>query len=59
MSEQNQHHDVLTDLNPKHRALRKVIPDVYRGFAEMSNAALAPGALDKRTKELIFTWFGR
>jgi AhpD family alkylhydroperoxidase len=53
MSEHTQHHDVLTDLNPKHRALRKMIPDVYRGFGEMSNAALTPGALDKATKELI------
>src|SRR6202011_6010984 len=40
MSEHTHHHDVLTDLNPKHRALRKMIPDVYRGFGEMSNAAL-------------------
>ncbi|HUB57009.1 MAG TPA: carboxymuconolactone decarboxylase family protein [Mycobacterium sp.] len=53
MSDQTHHHDVLTDLNPMHRALRQMIPDVYKGFAEMSNAALAPGALDKRTKELI------
>lgn len=53
MSEHTQHHDVLTDLNPKHRALRKMIPDVYRGFAELSSAALTPGALDRKTKELI------
>ena len=53
MSEHTRHHDVLTDLNPQHRALRKMIPDVYRGFAAMSNGALTPGALDKKTKELI------
>ena len=53
MSEHTQHHDVLTDLNPQHRALRKMIPDVYRGFAELSGAALTPGALDRKTKELI------
>lgn len=53
MSGHTQHHDVLTDLNPQHRALRKMIPDVYRGFGEMSNAALTPGALDRGTKELI------
>jgi AhpD family alkylhydroperoxidase len=53
MSEHTQHQDVLTDLNPKHRALRKMIPDVYRGFAELSSAALTPGALDRKTKELI------
>ena len=53
MSEHTHHHDVLTDLNPQHRTLRKMIPDVYRGFAEMSNAVLTSGALDRKTKELI------
>jgi AhpD family alkylhydroperoxidase len=52
MSE-HRHHDVLNDLSPQHRALRKMIPDVYKGFAEMSNAALTPGVLDKKFKELI------
>jgi len=47
------HHDVLTDLNPKHRELRKMIPDVYAGFAQMSRASLASGALERKTKELI------
>lgn len=53
MTEQNHYHQVLDDLNPQHRALRKMIPDVYRGFAEMSNGALTSGALDKKFKELI------
>ncbi len=53
MSEHSHHNDVLTDLYPKHRALRKMIPDVYRGFGEMSSAALTPGALERKTKELI------
>lgn len=53
MSEQHHYHDVLNDLNPQHRALRKMIPDVYRGFADMSNGALTSGALDKKIKELI------
>ncbi|MGH3969446.1 MAG: carboxymuconolactone decarboxylase family protein [Mycobacterium sp.] len=52
MSE-NHHHDVLTDLNPQHGALRTMIPDVYRGFGQLSSAALTSGALDKRVKELI------
>ncbi|HEX7322965.1 MAG TPA: carboxymuconolactone decarboxylase family protein [Mycobacterium sp.] len=52
MAEHN-HHDVLTDLNPQHRALRQMIPDVYRGFGELSKAAFAPGALDTKFKELI------
>lgn len=30
-----------------------MIPDVYRGFAEMSKAALTDGALDRKSKELI------
>ena len=53
MSEHDHYHHVLNDLNPQHRALRKMIPDVYRGFAEMSNGALSSGALDKKFKELI------
>jgi AhpD family alkylhydroperoxidase len=35
------------------RALRQAIPDVYRGYRELHDAALAAGALDARTKELI------
>ena len=35
------------------RALRRAIPDVYRGYRELHDAALAAGALDARTKELI------
>ena len=53
MSELSHYHDVLNDLNPQHRALRQMIPQVYRGFAEMSNGALTSGALDKKVKELI------
>lgn len=44
---------VLNDLRPLHRDLRRAIPDVYTGFAELSKAAFADGALDKKTKELI------
>jgi AhpD family alkylhydroperoxidase len=53
MSDHNHYREVLNELNPQHRALRKMIPDVYRGFGEMSKAAFAPGALDGKTKELI------
>ena len=35
------------------RDLRRGIPEVYRGFAQLYEAALAPGALDVKTKELI------
>lgn len=41
------------DLRAQGRALRRAIPEVYRGFAGLRDAALAPGALDARTKELI------
>jgi len=53
MSEHNHFHDVLNDLNPQGRALRKMIPDVYRGFGEMSGAAMTSGALERKVKELI------
>lgn len=44
---------ILRDLLPQHRNLRQSIPEVYRGFGELSSAAFADGALDRRTKELI------
>lgn len=44
---------VLRELSPQHRRLRQAIPDVYRGFAELSGAAFADGELDRKTKELI------
>lgn len=54
MSEDQHNHQVLKDLNAESRALRQLIPDVYRGFADMSKAALGPGgALDPRIKELM------
>ncbi|MDQ6973405.1 MAG: carboxymuconolactone decarboxylase family protein [Mariprofundaceae bacterium] len=33
--------------------IRKDIPDVMQGFSTMASAALAEGALDKKTKELM------
>jgi AhpD family alkylhydroperoxidase len=44
---------VLDDLSPLHRQLRRAVPEVYKGFAELHRAAFAPGALDVKTKELI------
>lgn len=43
----------LRELAPLHRNLRHAIPDVYKGFGELSGAAFAGGALDRMTKELI------
>ncbi len=58
MTEDTHHHEVLNDLNPQHRALRKMIPDVYGGFGELSRAALTSGALDTKVKELIALTIG-
>jgi AhpD family alkylhydroperoxidase len=44
---------VLRSLSPLHRRLRGSIPEVYRGFSELHQAAFAAGALDVKTKELI------
>jgi AhpD family alkylhydroperoxidase len=44
---------VQDELRPLARELRHRIPDVYKGFAALHDAALADGALDTRTKELI------
>ncbi len=52
-SDHEVHRHVLDDLLPQHRALRKQIPDVYKGFAALSSAALTDGALSRKTKELI------
>ena len=44
---------ILSELSPLHGNLRRAIPDVYKGFGELSHAAFANGALDRKTKELI------
>lgn len=53
MSEHMHYKAVNDELNPQHRALRQMIPGVYAGFGEMSKAALAPGAMETKTKELM------
>lgn len=45
--------EVRDALRGETRALRQAIPQVYDGYRELHNAALAAGALDTRTKELI------
>ncbi|SKB09029.1 carboxymuconolactone decarboxylase family protein [Aeromicrobium choanae] len=44
---------VLRQLTPQHRRLHRAIPDVYRGYGELSKAAFSDGELDRGTKELI------
>lgn len=53
MTEHGHYRGVLKDLSSQHRALRQDIPEVYRGFNELSNAALAEGALPTKVKELM------
>lgn len=45
--------DVLDDVVPLGRNLRHAIPEVYKGYAALNAAAMADGALDRKTKELI------
>jgi AhpD family alkylhydroperoxidase len=53
MADSEHNHHVLTDLGANTRELRQMIPEVYRGFAETSRAALAAGALETKVKELM------
>ena len=53
MVDNQHHHGVLEDLLPQQRALRKQIPEVYKGFAELSSAAFTEGDLSRKVKELI------
>jgi AhpD family alkylhydroperoxidase len=45
--------DVLDELGPLHRELRRAIPAVYKTFTEFHHASFASGSLDVKTKELI------
>jgi AhpD family alkylhydroperoxidase len=44
---------VQDELRGPARELRRMIPEVLAGFSALHDAALADGALDTRTKELI------
>jgi AhpD family alkylhydroperoxidase len=46
-------HDVRSDLRGPGRHLRDHIPEVYRGFAELSAASLADGVISATMKEVI------
>ncbi len=45
--------DVLDDLRDPAKRLRAAIPGVYAGFSATHKEALAGGAVDEKTKELI------
>jgi AhpD family alkylhydroperoxidase len=44
---------VQAELRPLGRALREKIPDVYAAYRELHSAAMGPGALDPKMKELV------
>ncbi len=46
-------HEVREELREPALALRELIPDVMKGYAEMSRAAMAPGELSAGVKELL------
>ena len=46
-------HEVREELRGPALELRGLIPDVMRGYAELSRAAMADGALSTSTKELL------
>lgn len=45
--------EVLREVVPLGRNLRQEIPEVYAGYAALSQAAMTDGALERKTKELI------
>jgi AhpD family alkylhydroperoxidase len=45
--------DVMDELRDPTRALRHAIPETWAAFGALHDAAVAPGALSPRTKELI------
>lgn len=45
--------DFLEQTNGRMANLRKGIPEPAKAFGELAKSAIAPGALDSRTKELI------
>jgi AhpD family alkylhydroperoxidase len=46
-------HAIREELRQPALDLRELIPEVLKGYAEMSRASMAPGELDAATKELI------
>lgn len=44
---------VLDDLREPTRTLRHAIPEVWAGFSQLHRAAMGPGALTPKEKELI------
>jgi AhpD family alkylhydroperoxidase len=45
--------EVIAELGEPTKSLREASPDVWAGFGQLHNAAMADGALSTKTKELI------
>jgi AhpD family alkylhydroperoxidase len=45
--------DLTRDISANLKALRRGIPETMQGFSALAQAATKPGALDRKTKELI------
>ena len=45
--------EVLDELRGPQRSLREAIPETWAGFAQLHNAAMAPGAVPGHIKELM------
>ena len=45
--------EIIRDVDTYALELRKLVPDTLKAFGELSRAAQKPGALDRKTKELI------
>jgi len=45
--------ETLAELRPQHKALSSAIPEIYRGYGQLAQAAYADGELPKKVKELI------
>ncbi|MGO9196961.1 MAG: carboxymuconolactone decarboxylase family protein [Acidimicrobiales bacterium] len=46
-------HELSEEVQSKAKAMRSLVPEVFSGYAQMSRAAMADGALTSRQKELI------
>ena len=46
-------HDLSKEIHAQTKPLKELIPDAWSGFVSMHHGAMAEGALDRRSKELI------
>jgi AhpD family alkylhydroperoxidase len=46
-------HELSKELQPKAKAMRELVPEVFSGYVQMSRAAMGDGSLTAKHKELI------